>query len=72
MRQEHELSMHEKKMQMHGGSADSGHKMPAMKKASYEVVLKDKKQIAEDTMAFTVEKPKGFQFKAGQHIRMTL
>lgn len=65
-------SMHEKMMQMHGGSADSGHKMPEMKKASYKVALKAKRQIAEGTMAFVFEKPAGFKFKAGQHIRMSL
>lgn len=43
-----------------------------MKKASFEVSLKDKKQIAEGTLAFVFEKPDGFRFKAGQHIRMTL
>ncbi len=57
---------HEKYMHMHGGSTSS------MKKASFEVALKGKKQIAEGTWAFTFEKPQGFQFKAGQHIRMTL
>ena len=57
---------HEKYMHMHGGS------MSSMKKASFEVALKSKKQIAEGTWAFTFEKPKEFQFKAGQHIRMTL
>ncbi len=46
--------------------------MPDMKKMSYEVALKGKKQIAEGTMTFTFEKPKAFKFKAGQHIRMTL
>jgi ferredoxin-NADP reductase len=43
-----------------------------MKKASFEVALKGKKQIAEGTWAFTFEKPKGFNFRAGQHVRMTL
>lgn len=51
--------------QMHMGSA-------AKKLASYEVAFKGKKQIAESTFAFTFEKPKGFNFKSGQHIRMTL
>jgi len=46
--------------------------MPSMKKASFEVALKSKKQIAEGTYEFVFEKPKGFSFKAGQHIRMTL
>lgn len=42
------------------------------KKTSFEVALKDKKQIAEGTIAFVFEKPDGFHFKAGQHIRMAL
>ena len=49
-----------------------GHTMLSMKKAEFEVALKGKKQIAEGTMAFVFEKPNGFQFRAGQHIRMTL
>ncbi|OGH13170.1 MAG: hypothetical protein A2687_05290 [Candidatus Levybacteria bacterium RIFCSPHIGHO2_01_FULL_38_26] len=43
-----------------------------MKKVAFEVALKGKKQIAKGTMAFVFEKPKGFHFRAGQHIRMTL
>src|SRR5687767_165945 len=39
---------------------------------SYEVTLKDKKQIAEGTYAFVFEKPSELRFKAGQHVRMTL
>ncbi|HVF69948.1 MAG TPA: FAD-dependent oxidoreductase [Xanthomonadales bacterium] len=46
--------------------------MTSMKKASFEVALKEKKQIAERTMTFVFEKPKDFQFKAGQHVRLTL
>ncbi len=57
---------HEKYMHMHGGG------MSSMKKASFEVALKGKKQIAEGTWDFRFEKPQGFQFKAGQHVRMTL
>lgn len=48
------------------------HFKPSMKKASFEVALKGKKQIAEGTFEFVFEKPKGFTFKAGQHVRMTL
>jgi ferredoxin-NADP reductase len=48
------------------------HSMPSMKKTAFEVALKDKKQIAEGTFAFTFEKPNGFHFRAGQHVRMTL
>lgn len=51
---------------MHGGGKSS------MKKASFEIALKGKEQIAEGTWAFRFEKPQGFQFKAGQHVRMTL
>ncbi len=56
---------------MHGKFSPN-HKMSSMKKASFEVALKAKKQIAEGTMAFTFEKPEKFKFRAGQHIRMTL
>lgn len=52
----------------------AGHSGPPDPKniVSYEVALKSKKQIAEGTMAFVFEKPEGFKFRAGQHIRMTL
>ncbi|MDQ5852619.1 MAG: FAD-dependent oxidoreductase [Chloroflexota bacterium] len=42
------------------------------KRVAYEVALYGKQQIAEGTYAFTFEKPEGFHFKAGQHVRMTL
>lgn len=64
-------SIHEKMMRRHGGGGMGEHSGP-MKLASYEVALKGKQQIAEGTYAFTFEKPEGFAFKAGQHIRMTL
>lgn len=57
---------HERYRHMHGQSGSS------MKKASFEITLKDKKQIAEGTWAFVFEKPEGFHFTAGQHVRMTL
>src|SRR6266567_3285414 len=57
---------HQRYRRMHG------HTMPSMKRAEFEVALKGKKQIAAGTMAFVFEKPNGFQFRAGQHIRMTL
>ncbi|MGC1484017.1 MAG: FAD-dependent oxidoreductase [Candidatus Acidiferrum sp.] len=34
--------------------------------------LKDRKEVAEGTMAFQFEKPSGWTFKAGQYIDMTL
>jgi ferredoxin-NADP reductase len=49
-----------------------GGSMSSMKKVSFEIALKGKKQIAEGTWEFVFEKPKGFSFKAGQHVRMTL
>lgn len=39
---------------------------------SYEVALKAKRQIADQTFAFVFEKPPDFQFRAGQHARVTL
>ncbi len=34
--------------------------------------LKDRKEVAEGTMAFRLEKPSGWAFKAGQYLDMTL
>jgi ferredoxin-NADP reductase len=42
------------------------------KRVGYEVALKGKKKIAEGTYEFTFEKPKGFTFAAGKHVRVTL
>ena len=33
---------------------------------SYDVHLLHKKQVAEGTMEFTLEKPPGFEYRAGQ------
>lgn len=63
-------TMHEKMMKLHG--AGDGRNNKARKLQSYEITLKSKRQIAKNTYAFVFEKPKGFQFKAGQHIRLTL
>ncbi len=61
---------------MHGPHMHSqgpmNHSGAAFKKASFEVELKSKKEIAAGTMAFVFAKPADFQFKAGQHMRMTL
>src|SRR6266536_4606545 len=56
---------------MHGAFLFN-HVRPSMKWVAYEVALKEKKRLAEGTIAFVFEKPNGFHFKAGQHIRMTL
>lgn len=38
----------------------------------YEATLKDKKEAAEGTVEFILEKPAGFEFRAGQSIDLTL
>src|SRR5712692_4684555 len=48
------------------------HVRPSMKRVAYEVALKEKKHLAEGTVAFVFEKPHEFHFQAGMHIRMTL
>ncbi|MEP6564280.1 MAG: FAD-dependent oxidoreductase [Mesorhizobium sp.] len=57
---------HEQLRRLHGRSGAS------MKKVSFEVSLKSKSEIAEASRAFVFDKPDGFRFKAGQHVRMTL
>ena len=54
------------------GHLGLNHSMSSMEKASYEIALKGKKQIAIGTYEFIFEKPKDFHFNAGQHVRMTL
>jgi ferredoxin-NADP reductase len=39
---------------------------------SFTCKLKDRKEVAEDTMSFRFEKPSGWAFKAGQYLDMTL
>ena len=57
---------------MHGHFPFNHSRSSSKKIVAYEVALKGKKQLAEGTMAFIFEKPNGFHFKAGQHIRLTL
>jgi ferredoxin-NADP reductase len=45
---------------------------PIASQTSYLVKLRDRRQVAERTMAFQFEKPEDFTFKAGQSIDMTL
>lgn len=40
--------------------------------ATFNISLRDRKEIAENTFAFHFEKPAGFQFKAGQFVALTL
>ncbi len=57
---------HERFRNLHGNSGS------LMQKVSFQIALKSKKQIAEGTWAYVFEKPDGFRFNAGQHVRMTL
>ena len=38
--------------------------------ATFETTLLKKEPIAKDTMAFTFEKPEGFEYKAGQFVTL--
>lgn len=40
--------------------------------ATYQSRLNGREEVAEGTMAFHLEKPAGFQFKAGQYVDVTL
>jgi ferredoxin-NADP reductase len=40
--------------------------------ASFTVKLKRRRKVAEDTIAFNLTKPSGFEFKAGQSVDLTL
>jgi ferredoxin-NADP reductase len=40
--------------------------------AAYNIKLKRREEVAEGTMSFFFEKPAGFQFKAGQFMRLSL
>ena len=65
------LSIHEKMMRTHGAISPNQKGVPK-DIVSYEITLKEKKQIAKGTFLFTFEKPKEFTYKAGQHARVTL
>ena len=41
-------------------------------KLSHDIALKSKALIADDTWLFVFEKPPGFRYRAGQHVRMSL
>ena len=66
-------SLHERMMQSHGGGGMNGnHKGMPKDISSWEIRLKSKRQIAEDTYEFTFEKPADLTYPAGKHGRMTL
>lgn len=52
----------------HEQGHDHGHRYSQ----SFAVRLLDKKEIAQDTMAFYFKRPDGLEFKAGQHAEWTL
>jgi len=54
------------------GHSPMNHLRPSKKMVAFEVALKEKKHIAEGTVAFIFEKPSGFRVRAGQHVRITL
>ena len=64
--------MQQSKHNRHGTFLLNHVRPSSMKRVAYEVALKEKKQLAEGTLAFVFEKPHDFRFQAGQHIRMTL
>src|SRR6266566_8388135 len=64
--------MFQRNNKMHGTFLLNHFRPLSRKRVAYEVALKEKKQLAEGTIAFVFEKPNGFHFQAGQHIRMTL
>ncbi len=55
---------HERMRRLHGNAI--------MKRAAFDIALKAKAEIADGTMTFIFDKPSGFTFRAGQHVRMTL
>lgn len=67
------MSLHERMMQTHGaGGMNGNHKGMPKDITSYNITLKSKRKIAEGTYEFTFTKPANFEYKAGQHGRMTL
>jgi len=57
---------HEMMRRLHGGSGGK------FERISHRVRLLSKVQIAEDTWLLRFEKPSGFTYRAGQHVRMSL
>ncbi|MFB3917458.1 MAG: FAD-dependent oxidoreductase [Terriglobales bacterium] len=46
--------------------------VPSYRPSRYETPLRDRQQIAEGTMAFYLQRPAGFEFRAGQALDLTL
>ncbi len=56
----------------HTHNHSAGHDHESDAPTTFEVVLKEKKEVAEGTMEFLFEKPKEFEFRAGQHMNVML
>jgi ferredoxin-NADP reductase len=57
---------HERMRRLHGG------KSGGFELVGFDVALKSKAMVAAGTWAFRFERPAGFVYKAGRHVRMTL
>jgi ferredoxin-NADP reductase len=57
---------HEMMRRLHGGKGGN------FEKITHQIALISKSQIARDTWLFRFEKPAGFSYRAGQHVRMSL
>lgn len=57
---------HERMRRLHGG------KSGGFERVGFDVALKGKSVVATDTWEFRFERPEGFQYKAGRHVRMTI
>jgi ferredoxin-NADP reductase len=57
---------HEFMRRLHGGKGSK------FEKISHQAALISKLEVARDTWLFRFEKPEGFSYRAGQHVRMSL
>ncbi|CAM3169247.1 FAD-dependent oxidoreductase [Asticcacaulis taihuensis] len=57
---------HERMRRLHGG------KSGGLERVGFDVALKSKAPVATDTWEFRFERPAGFVYKAGRHVRMTM
>jgi ferredoxin-NADP reductase len=62
---------HERMRRLHGGKRSGGNGS-GFEKITHTVALVSKSSIARDTWLFRFEKPDGFTYRAGQHVRMSL
>jgi len=57
---------HERMRRLHGG------KSGGFERVGFDVALNSKRPVATDTWEFLFERPAGFVYKAGRHVRMTI